>query len=42
MATGIEDSTTATLGEINKYDFRTNTPSVFKSRMRESSPKSLR
>ena len=32
MATGIEDSTTATLGEINKYDFRTNTPSVFKSR----------
>jgi Fe-S cluster assembly protein SufB len=31
MATGLDDST-ATLGEINKYDFRTDTPSVFKSR----------
>ena len=32
MATGIEDSATATIGEINKYDFRTDSPAVFKAR----------
>jgi Fe-S cluster assembly protein SufB len=31
MATGLDDSTTA-LGEINKYDFRTDSPAVFKAR----------
>jgi Fe-S cluster assembly protein SufB len=32
MATGLEDSTTETIGEINKYDFRTDSPAVFKAR----------
>jgi Fe-S cluster assembly protein SufB len=32
MATGLDDTATATIGEINKYDFRTDSPSVFKSR----------
>ena len=32
MATGLEHSTTETLGEINKYDFRTDTQVVFKAR----------
>ena len=31
MATGLDDSTD-TLGEINKYDFRTDSPAVFKAR----------
>ncbi|MFM8497394.1 MAG: Fe-S cluster assembly protein SufB [Planctomycetia bacterium] len=31
MATGLDD-TTDTLGEINKYDFRTDSPAVFKAR----------
>ena len=32
MATGLDDSPTLPLGEINKYDFRTDTPAVFKAR----------
>ncbi len=32
MAIGLEDTTTATLGEINKYDFRTDSPAIFKAR----------
>ncbi|MFM1904503.1 MAG: hypothetical protein RLZZ440_2403 [Planctomycetota bacterium] len=32
MATGLEGSTTEDLGEINKYDFRTDAPAVFKAR----------
>ena len=32
MATGIDDSATLALGEINKYDFRTESPAVFKAR----------
>ena len=32
MASGIEDSATLALGEINKYDFRTDAPAVFKAR----------
>jgi Fe-S cluster assembly protein SufB len=32
MATGLQDSTTETIGEINKYDFRTDSPAVFKAR----------
>jgi len=37
MATGLEDSTTLAdgkpeIGEINKYDFRTDSPAVFKAR----------
>ncbi|MFM8414700.1 MAG: Fe-S cluster assembly protein SufB, partial [Planctomycetota bacterium] len=32
MATGLEDSSTEALGEINKYDFRTDAPTVFKAR----------
>ena len=31
MATGIEESSTV-IGEINKYDFRTDAPAVFKAR----------
>lgn len=32
MSTGLEDTATATLGEINKYDFRTENTAVFKAR----------
>jgi Fe-S cluster assembly protein SufB len=32
MATGLEASPTDALGEINKYDFRTDSPAVFKAR----------
>ena len=32
MATGLDDSTTDTIGEINKYDFRTDSPAIFKAR----------
>jgi Fe-S cluster assembly protein SufB len=32
MATGIDDSATLALGEINKYDFLTESPAVFKAR----------
>ena len=32
MSTGLDDSATLALGEINKYDFRTDTPAVFKAR----------
>jgi Fe-S cluster assembly protein SufB len=32
MATGIDESSTLALGEINKYDFRTDSPAVFKAR----------
>jgi Fe-S cluster assembly protein SufB len=32
MATGLDDTSTAALGEINKYDFRTDSPAVFKAR----------
>jgi len=32
MATGTEESATLALGEINKYDFRTDAPAVFKAR----------
>jgi Fe-S cluster assembly protein SufB len=32
MATDLEDSATATLGEINKYDFHTENVAVFKAR----------
>lgn len=32
MSTDTDASSTLALGEINKYDFRTNTPSVFKAR----------
>jgi Fe-S cluster assembly protein SufB len=32
MATGLDDSATLALGEINKYDFRTDSPAVFKAR----------
>ena len=32
MATGLDESSTLALGEINKYDFRTDTPAVFKAR----------
>ncbi|MFO0422526.1 MAG: Fe-S cluster assembly protein SufB, partial [Planctomycetia bacterium] len=31
MATGIDESSTV-IGEINKYDFRTDAPAVFKAR----------
>lgn len=31
MATDLQESSTLALGEINKYDFRTNTPTVFKA-----------
>jgi Fe-S cluster assembly protein SufB len=32
MSTGLDDSSTLALGEINKYDFRTDSPAVFKAR----------
>ena len=32
MATGLENTTTDAIGEINKYDFRTDSPAVFKAR----------
>jgi Fe-S cluster assembly protein SufB len=32
MATGLDESSTLGLGEINKYDFRTDAPAVFKAR----------
>ena len=32
MSTGLDESSTLALGEINKYDFRTDTPAVFKAR----------
>jgi len=32
MATGLENTTTDAIGEINKYDFRTDAPTVFKAR----------
>ena len=32
MSTDTDASSTLGLGEINKYDFRTDTPSVFKAR----------
>ena len=37
MATGLDESTTLAdgkpeIGEINKYDFRTDSPAVFKAR----------
>ena len=36
MATGLDESTTLDvrpeIGEINKYDFRTDSPAVFKAR----------
>ena len=32
MSTGLDDSATLALGEINKYDFRTDAPAVFKAR----------
>ena len=32
MATGLEESSTLAIGEINKYDFRTDSPAVFKAR----------
>ena len=32
MSTGLDESATLALGEINKYDFRTDTPAVFKAR----------
>ena len=32
MATDTQESSTLALGEINKYDFRTNSPTVFKAR----------
>ena len=32
MATGLDESSTLGIGEINKYDFRTDTPAVFKAR----------
>ena len=32
MSTGIEESSTLALGEINKYDFRTDSPAIFKAR----------
>jgi Fe-S cluster assembly protein SufB len=32
MATGIDESSTLAIGEINKYDFRTDSPAVFKAR----------
>ena len=32
MATDTNESSTLALGEINKYDFRTNTPTIFKAR----------
>ncbi len=32
MATGLDESSTLGLGEINKYDFRTDSPAVFKAR----------
>ncbi|MCE2726260.1 MAG: Fe-S cluster assembly protein SufB [Planctomycetaceae bacterium] len=32
MSTGLDDSATLALGEINKYDFRTDSPAVFKAR----------
>ena len=32
MSIDTEESSTLALGEINKYDFRTNTPTVFKAR----------
>ena len=32
MSIDTEESSTLALGEINKYDFRTDTPSIFKAR----------
>jgi Fe-S cluster assembly protein SufB len=32
MSTGLDDSSTLALGEINNYDFRTDSPAVFKAR----------
>jgi len=32
MSTGLDESATLALGEINKYDFRTDSPAVFKAR----------
>jgi Fe-S cluster assembly protein SufB len=32
MATGLDDTTGLAIGEINKYDFRTDSPAVFKAR----------
>ena len=32
MSIDSEESSTLALGEINKYDFRTDTPTVFKAR----------
>ena len=32
MATGLDDTSTLAIGEINKYDFRTDSPAVFKAR----------
>ena len=32
MSTGLDESSTLALGEINKYDFRTDSPAVFKAR----------
>ena len=32
MSTDTDESSTLALGEINKYDFRTDTPTVFKAR----------
>ena len=32
MATGLEETTDLGLGEINKYDFRTESTAVFKAR----------
>ena len=32
MSTDTDESSTIALGEINKYDFRTDTPTVFKAR----------
>ena len=32
MSTGLDESSTLAIGEINKYDFRTDSPAVFKAR----------
>ena len=32
MSIGLDESSTLALGEINKYDFRTDSPAVFKAR----------
>ena len=32
MATGLDESSTLAIGEINKYDFRTDSPAIFKAR----------